>query len=93
VAAEWVRQSTQVEGVAEGAWPDDFAAIGLRNYGYQWWLGSPEDGDYLAFGKDGQFLYVNPAHETVIVRLGWSSGGLSTGQWLRLFQGLARGMQ
>lgn len=89
VASEWVRQSTQVGAVPEAEWPSGFEEIGLWNYGYQWWLVSREDGDSLALGKDGQFLYVNPARNVIIVRLGWSTGELPTGQWISLFTYLA----
>jgi CubicO group peptidase (beta-lactamase class C family) len=87
--AEWVERSTQHGGVAKEVWGEDWQAVGFWNYGYGWWLASPEMGDYLALGKDGQYIYVNPLHETVIVRLGWSQGGLPTSRWLRLFQYLA----
>jgi len=61
--------------VPESLWPENHKSAGWRNYGYQWWLGSQEDGDYFAMGKDGQFLYVNPTARAVIVRLGWNAGG------------------
>jgi CubicO group peptidase (beta-lactamase class C family) len=86
----WVRQSVQVGAVPESAWPADFKAAGLWNYGYQWWLVSKEEGDYLALGKDGQYLYVNPAADLVLLRLGWSSGELSLGRWIALFKFLSR---
>lgn len=89
VPAGWIRQSTWEPGVPAAAWPDDFRAAGWRNYGYQWWLASEEDGDYFALGKDGQFLYVNPTTETIIVRLGWSLGGVAPNRWIGLFQAIA----
>lgn len=73
-------------------WPTGglLADIGIRNYGYSWWLLSEDDGDFLALGKDGQFLYVNPTWDVIIVRFGWSMGDISTGGWIELFQFLAR---
>lgn len=47
-------------------------------YGYQWWL--PEGGkkDYSAIGVYNQFVYVNPEHNTVIVKLSaWRDYGLT----------------
>jgi len=87
--AEWVRQSTQVGRAAEAGWDEAYSAIGVRDYGYQWWLLSAEEGSYLANGKDGQFLYINPARQAVILRLGWSMGEMPLSQWLALFDHLA----
>jgi hypothetical protein len=39
------------------------AQVGLRSYGYSWWLLSAEEGNFLALGKDVQYLYINPARE------------------------------
>ena len=89
VSREWVRHSTQVGGVPAAAWPDDFRAAGWRNYGYQWWLASKQAGDYFALGKDGQFLYVNPSTDTIIVRLGWNLGNVTASRWVDLFQTMA----
>ena len=83
--AEWDRLREQ-----EGSRPDSFLlAVKKWNYGYFWWLVSPADGDYLAIGKDGQNIYVNPAQDMVIIRLGWRQGELTNGQWIKLFQYLA----
>ncbi|HEY5574024.1 MAG TPA: serine hydrolase [Anaerolineales bacterium] len=90
LSPEWIRQSTQVGGVPETDWPGDFRAVGWRNYGYQWWLLSEEEGGYMASGKDGQYLYVKPSRNVIILRLGWSTGDLFTSQWLSLFKHLAR---
>jgi CubicO group peptidase (beta-lactamase class C family) len=86
--SEWIERSTRGAFASE-VWDEDFRAAGLQNYGYSWWLASEEEGDYLALGKDGQYIYVNPAADTLIVRLGWSQGDLPTSQWLRLFQFLS----
>ncbi len=87
--AEWVQESTQLGAIPDSMWDDNFRRIGIWNYGYQWWLVSKEDGSYLANGKDGQYLYINPAKDTVILRLGWSTGKLPLSQWVILFQHLA----
>jgi CubicO group peptidase (beta-lactamase class C family) len=90
LSVDWITQSTQMGQVPEDKWPKDYKAIGWQNYGYQWWLGSKDAGDYFALGKDGQFLYVNPAEDVIIVRLGWSSGEMFSSAWIRLFQTIAR---
>ncbi len=89
LSADWIVQSTQIGQVPEDAWPDDYRSVGWWNYGYQWWLASQEEGDFFALGKDGQFLYVNPHADLIIVRLGWSNGGLSSSEWIQMLQAIA----
>jgi len=93
LSAEWIEQSTQVGAIPEAAWPSESKENGLWNYGYFWWLASQVDRDYMAIGKDGQYIYVNPSKDMVIVRLGWSQGELPERQWIKLFQYLAHEIQ
>ena len=44
-------------------------------YKYQWWLPNAK-GDFIAEGILGQFIYVNPRNNVILVRLGKSSGGI-----------------
>lgn len=60
--------------------PPTAAGVG-RVYTFSWWPVSPQGVDFMAVGKDGQFLYVDPMHRAVVVRLGRSSGWLSKEQW------------
>jgi CubicO group peptidase (beta-lactamase class C family) len=90
VAAPWIERSVRLGAVGNAEWPSAFRAAGFRSYGYSWWLLSEDEGDYLALGKDGQFLYVNPTRSTIIVRLGRSMGNLRTSQWVSIFRSLAR---
>jgi len=89
ISADWVTQSTGVGQIPEADWPDEYRTDGSWNYGYQWWLASQDEGDFFAEGKDGQFLYVNPDANLIIVRLGWSRGTLRSGEWIELFQAIA----
>ncbi len=89
LSADWVADSTQWNQLPESAFPPEYRAIGWRNYGFQWWLGSQLDREFFALGKDGQFLYVNPRRDVIVVRLGWSSGDLTSGDWVELFRELA----
>jgi CubicO group peptidase (beta-lactamase class C family) len=50
-----------------GLRPTSHNPIGL-GYGYQWWIPSKPDGDYLAIGIYGQAIYVNPKHNIVIAK-------------------------
>lgn len=85
--AGWASRSTQ-SGISR-YWDENYAAIGIHNYGYQWWLASVEERDFFALGKDGQFIYVNPTTQVVIVRLGWSMGEQPLSMWLSLFQAVS----
>jgi CubicO group peptidase (beta-lactamase class C family) len=65
------------EQIVPAAWVDASIAPSPRyaGYGYQWWLegrtstGLPED-LYAAEGHDGQFIYVIPSLDLVVVRNG-----------------------
>lgn len=37
-------------------------------YGYQWWLGDGDRGDFAAIGFLGQFIYVSPKDDIVIIK-------------------------
>lgn len=89
LSADWIERSVQLGAVDDAVWPADFRAAGFWSYGYSWWLLSKDEGDYLAQGKDGQFLYVNPTRRTIIVRLGHSMGDLRTSQWVSVFRYLS----
>lgn len=58
-------------------------------YSFGWWQPAPTGSDLLAAGKDGQYLYVDPAHSAIIVRLGDGDGGLGTREWLAIFRTIA----
>lgn len=76
ISPEWVKTSTTAE-LKEGS---------VDYYQYQWWLGSAEDGDYMAQGILGQYIYVNPAKNMVIVRLGKKPANVG---WRQIFSSLA----
>ncbi len=63
VSQKWVEESTKIDTT------DGSAAY----YQYQWWIPS-RNGDYMAEGILGQFIYVNPSKNLVIVRLGKNEG-------------------
>ncbi|MCR9104164.1 MAG: beta-lactamase family protein [Gammaproteobacteria bacterium] len=61
VPSLWVADSTRPNDVFEG-------------YGYQWWLSKSlgeEHSYFSARGHDGQYIYVFPQHDLVVVRNGW----------------------
>lgn len=76
VSSNWVKESTKID-TANGS-----AAF----YQYQWWI-LGKDGDYMAQGILGQFIYVNPAKHLIMVRLGKNTGKI---QWWQFFQMIAK---
>lgn len=60
VSAEWVAESTAPTG-------DEKMPL---DYGYQWWTVSNTEA-YTAIGLQGQYIYVDPATDTVIVKLSY----------------------
>lgn len=76
VSAEWVDRSTAVD-TSNGS---------ASYYQYQWWLPSAE-GDFMAQGILGQFIYVDPARDLVMIRLGKKYGGVP---WSQVFRSIAK---
>lgn len=62
---------------------------GTREYARSWWPAGRDGADAMAVGKDGQFLYVDPATRTIVVRLGGGYGGLAMSQWAAVFRALS----
>ena len=75
VPEAWVETSTTASKEAGG----------VQFYRYQWWLPSAE-GDFHAEGILGQYVYVDPSRELVMVRLGSGYGDVS---WEHVFRSLA----
>lgn len=72
VPKDWVKKSTTKTNI---------------NYSYQWWLLPTETGmDYEAQGILGQYTYVCPEKNMIIVRLGKKEGKMN---WEQLFQMIA----
>lgn len=62
VPADWVAKSTSINTDPGSAW----------FYNRQWWIGSKEYGDYSAVGHLGQYIFVVPEKNMILVRLGKS---------------------
>lgn len=76
VSKEWVETSTK-QDTTDGS---------VSYYKYHWWLPSSQ-GDFLAEGFLGQYIYVNPNKKLIIVRLGKNSG---KAKWWSIFLSLAK---
>jgi CubicO group peptidase (beta-lactamase class C family) len=77
VSKDWVRAATS------SGTPTD--PVYYYNYRYFWWLDPERPGRFYALGKYGQYIYVAPDANTVVVRFGRSSGVSST-TWLTNFR-------
>jgi CubicO group peptidase (beta-lactamase class C family) len=76
VSQKWVEESTKLD-TSEGS---------ANFYQYQWWLPTPNE-DFMAEGFLGQFIYVNPKKDLIIVRLGKNEGKAN---WWSIFTSLAK---
>jgi CubicO group peptidase (beta-lactamase class C family) len=72
IPESWVEEST----AAGNAGPIAPRGTPLSNfgYGYQWWT-LTDSRAYLAMGLQGQFIYVDPAADTVVVKLSYFPPG------------------
>lgn len=67
VPESWIQQSVTPE--KEFLKLKDFYSEGWDiGYGYQWWVPGGAEGEFTALGIYGQYIYVNPAREIVIVK-------------------------
>lgn len=79
VSENWIERSTKFEKIDGDEW----------FYQYQWWINS-EKGDYHAEGINGQFIYINPEKNLIMVRLGKRYGNQLN--WNSLFTEIANQM-
>ena len=72
----WVEAATAREPVREpiGDAPQPLERPGTRGYQYQWWT-YPGPDAYAAIGLQGQFIYIDPNTETVVVKLSYFPPG------------------
>lgn len=84
------KQLISEKWVNESLTPDQTEG-GVNFYKYQWWL-MPQDPDksFYAQGHLGQYIYVNPVKDLIIVRLGKDYGKVN---WQGLFATYAQTVQ
>jgi CubicO group peptidase (beta-lactamase class C family) len=80
VSEDWVRAATGAEPTTDSAY--------YHGYGYFWWLDVDRPGRFYALGKYGQYIYVAPDADAVVVRFG-RDWGVGTVTWLATFRDLA----
>ncbi|MEZ4570068.1 MAG: serine hydrolase [Thermomicrobiales bacterium] len=81
VSESWVETATGTDPAGQApAFADD------SFYGYMWW-GVPRSGhppDFIAEGDHGQYIYVSPANDLIIVRTG-TEYGIEPAGWVDAF--------
>lgn len=90
ISEGWVREATTPDPGDTREWKV-FAgnkAVG-GYYKYMWWgtTNGKDEYDYRAAGKYGQYIYVNPRHNVVIVRYGKDEGDVAA--WWDVFAQIA----
>ena len=95
VPSAWVAEATQADVSVDYSnyYYDDFIfADGQGYYKYLWWgiQRDAENYDFMALGNHGQFIYVSPQSELVIVRFGESYGEFGGADgWVKMFYAFA----
>ena len=79
---EWVKDSMDIsaEYSRPGSNYDAYNAIG---YGYQWWVPEGDQGEFMAIGVYGQWVYVNPSRPVIIVKTSADPDFMSKGYELK----------
>lgn len=62
VPEDWVLESTRVSAPHSSVDEDEL------QYGYQWWMPPATDEEFFAVGIYGQYIYINPKADIVVVK-------------------------
>jgi len=68
IPAEWVKASVTPDALHLMPGNDPVSHDWTLGYGYQWWIPENPDGDFLAIGIYGEFIYVYPKYRVVIAK-------------------------
>lgn len=84
IPESWVNQSTKIDSTDGSA----------SYYQYQWWLPLKGKKDFMAIGHYGQYIYINPEENIIIVRLGRKWGETRRNEkWKKLFTYLSENIE
>lgn len=95
VPAEWVAESTQADTSIDYAnyYYDRFIfADGQGYYKYMWWgiQRDEQNYDFMALGNHGQFIYIAPQKNLIILRFGETYGEITgADNWVKMFYDFA----
>jgi CubicO group peptidase (beta-lactamase class C family) len=80
ISREWIEESTRPDTRTDPS----------QDYQYFWWVDTPDgENHFSARGNYGQYIYVAPEKDLVIVRLGKEEGEKGYGYWSGLFDELS----
>jgi CubicO group peptidase (beta-lactamase class C family) len=80
ISRSWVEESTRADATTDPS----------LEYQYFWWVDTPGSKNHFsARGKYGQYIYVAPEKDLVIVRLGKEEGEQGYDYWISLFEQLS----
>jgi CubicO group peptidase (beta-lactamase class C family) len=80
ISRKWVEESTRPDASTDPS----------QDYQYFWWINTPQGKDHFsAQGNYGQYIYVAPEKDLVIIRLGKEEGEKGYGYWTSLFDELS----
>ena len=93
ISSDWVSESTALDprthtaAYYEQGFGPQIYNNGTGYYAYMWYglLRQDEPADFAAEGDHGQFIYVSPAHNVIIVRNGTSYGDRPHFSWVSAF--------
>lgn len=94
LSEQWVQESTQDEAKPPGYYREDTEFFARGHYYKYFWWGDKRPGgksDFHAAGNKGQYIYVSPQKNVIIVRTGFDYG-IPPSRWFRLFYQLADGL-
>jgi len=78
VPSDWVKASVTPDSPHLQSGRGTAGEFDNVGYGYQWWIPNGDEGEYSAVGVYNQFIYVNPTHGVVIVKLSASRNYAAT---------------
>ena len=73
IPESWVKDSVETNSPQLKA-PNDGKPYSELGYGYQWWIPEGNENELMAIGVFGQWIYINPDKDVIIVKTGADSG-------------------
>jgi CubicO group peptidase (beta-lactamase class C family) len=96
IPADWVEESTKMDpNVPESYYSPEFRkSLPNGYYKYMWWglQRGEQDYDFSALGHHGQFIYISPHKQLIIVRHGIKDG-VEYPEWFDIFYEFARNIE
>ncbi len=68
LSAQWIKASVTPRSAYLQPGRKQFEGIPTLGYAYQFWIPQGDEGEFMAIGVYGQFIYVNPTRRVVIAK-------------------------